>query len=133
MQIVLTSGVFDLLHPGHLHHLEESRRLGDWLIVAVTADEHVNKGANRPVFHIDQRMAMLRALRCVDTVMCSDWPTPAEVIKYVRPHIYTKHEEYRDRLPEQALVESLGGQVVFTGRKMFNSSQIIRTLECDYL
>ncbi len=131
MKIVLTTGVFDLLHPGHLHHLIESRRIGDMLIVAVTADGHVNKGEQRPVFNVDERMAMLRAFRFVDSVMCNDWPTPENMIRYVRPNVYTKGSEYEGRLlaVEMAALTDCGANIVFTGAKLFNSSDWVRKCE----
>lgn len=124
MRIVLTHGCFDILHPGHLHHLRESRRLGDLLIVSVTSDRYVNKGPGRPTIDQAHRMDMLRELRCVDCVLLSDDLYPDTIIKAVRPAIYTKHEEYRGKLPEQKLVESLGGKVVFTDWKVFSSRNL---------
>ena len=49
--LVLCHGDFDLLHPGHIRHLEAAKRHGDVLAVALTADEHVEKGPGRPFFH----------------------------------------------------------------------------------
>lgn len=66
--IVVVTGVFDLLHIGHLRFLEAARRLGDRLIVGVESDERVRrwKGPNRPIQTEDDRLALLRALRVVD-------------------------------------------------------------------
>lgn len=125
MITVLTSGVFDLLHPGHFYHLERCKEMGDQLVVAVTADEFVNKGRDRPVFPLNQRMHMLAALRCVDAVLCSNAPTPSAIIDALRPQIYAKHQEYRGKLPEQALVESLGGEVRFTDWKIYSSTALM--------
>jgi rfaE bifunctional protein nucleotidyltransferase chain/domain len=68
--LVVVTGVFDLLHIGHLRFLEAARRLGDRLIVGVESDERVRrwKGANRPIQTEDDRMALLAALRVVDEV-----------------------------------------------------------------
>ena len=106
-------GCWDVLHYGHLLHLLQARTFGDMLVVSVTADEFVNKGPGKPRFNVDQRMAMLRALRMVDMVICSDDFTPDAVIRYVRPAVYVKGKEYEGMLPEQELVESLGGEVKF--------------------
>jgi cytidyltransferase-like protein len=67
---VVVTGVFDLLHIGHLRFLEAARRLGDALIVGVESDERVRrwKGPNRPIQTEDDRMDLLRALRVVDDV-----------------------------------------------------------------
>ena len=66
--IVLTNGCFDLLHAGHVHYLNEARKLGDRLIVAVNSDASVKrlKGVERPINKLSQRMAVLVALACVD-------------------------------------------------------------------
>src|SRR6516225_5599857 len=60
--VVQAHGTFDLLHLGHVRHLEAARRLGDILMVTVTADRHVNKGPGRPVFSEGLRAEMLAAL-----------------------------------------------------------------------
>ncbi|HEX5570412.1 MAG TPA: adenylyltransferase/cytidyltransferase family protein, partial [Ktedonobacterales bacterium] len=65
---VVVTGVFDLLHIGHLRFLEAARRLGDRLVVGVESDERVRrwKGPNRPIQTEDDRLDLLRALRVVD-------------------------------------------------------------------
>ena len=67
-KVVLCHGVFDLLHMGHVRHLEEARSHGDILIVTITADAYVNKGPGKPVFSAALRAEMLAALSCVDFV-----------------------------------------------------------------
>lgn len=121
--VVLCNGVFDPLHYGHLLHLQTARTLGDVLIVSVTADEHVNKGPNRPIFKLHQRMAVIRALAIVDDVRATN--NAVDAINLIRPHIYVKGREYEGRLPEQAIVESLGGRVVFTDDPVYSSTQLI--------
>ena len=67
--IVYTVGTFDLLHVGHLALLERCRTLGDVVAVGVASDRVVNSyKPNRPIVPLDQRVEMLRALRCVDIV-----------------------------------------------------------------
>src|ERR1700731_3726167 len=66
--VVQAHGTFDLLHLGHVRHLEAARRLGDLLVVTVTADRFVNKGPGRPVFSERMRAEMLAALEYVDWV-----------------------------------------------------------------
>lgn len=112
MITVLANGVFDFLHWGHLMHLQQARTFGDVLIVAVTEDEHVNKGPNRPFFKLHQRMEMLRALAIVDKVF--QVSCPEDAIQIVKPQVYVKGVEYMGNLKEQALVESFGGRVMFT-------------------
>jgi rfaE bifunctional protein nucleotidyltransferase chain/domain len=116
-------GCFDLLHWGHLKHLKEAKSLGTELIVTVTADEYVNKGPGRPFFNQWQRQEMLQELRFVDEVRIT---TSAEVaIRSVKPDIYVKGKEYENKLPEQKLVESLGGRVHFTQGPVYSSTELI--------
>jgi len=103
-----------MLHFGHLMHLQEARTYGDILIVGLTADEFVNKGPGRPVFNFFQRKAMLEALAIVDVVHPCFTFGPEELIAQIRPDFYVKGKEYEGKLREQALVEQLGGKVVFT-------------------
>jgi len=127
-EIVMACGCFDVLHYGHLLHLEEAKAQGDWLIVALTADRHVNKGEGRPLFKWAQRAAMLRALRCVDEVIENPDPTPYFLIERIRPKVYVKGAEYFERLPEQEAVRQYGGRVHFTTGEVHSSTGIINAL-----
>lgn len=71
MKKVLVGGCFDLLHYGHIRFLEEAKKLGDHLVVALESDENVRrmKGDSRPIHTQTQRKAMLEALSCVDEVL----------------------------------------------------------------
>ena len=120
---VLANGCFDLFHIGHLYYLQASRALGDVLVVSVTEDAWVDKGPGRPVFPLEQRMEMLRALAIVDSVIATT--TPEEAINKIRPNTYTKGVEYAGILREQGLVESYGGQVVFIDRPKYSSSELL--------
>lgn len=120
---VLANGCFDPFHYGHLLYLQEARKLGDVLVVAVTLDEHINKGPGRPAFPLAERMAILRALAIVDEVI--PVANGAEAVKMVKPQVYVKGSEYEGNLPEQELVEFYGGRVVFTDTKAYSSSAIL--------
>src|SRR5438045_524220 len=95
-KVVLAHGVFDLLHMGHVRHLEEARGLGSILVVSVTADRFVNKGPGRPVFSQILRAEMLAALAYVDWVIVSEAPTAEQVIDTIKPDVYVKGVEYSD-------------------------------------
>src|ERR1700733_12778785 len=73
--VVHCHGCFDIVHPGHIMHLQYARSLGDVLVVSVSADSHVNKGVNRPLIPDDLRAASLAALECVDWVYVCPNPT----------------------------------------------------------
>src|SRR5947209_19428209 len=78
--IVQAHGTFDLLHLGHVRHLERARALGDVLVVTVTADDFVNKGPSRPAFLEVLRAEMLAALQCVDWVAINRSPDAVRAI-----------------------------------------------------
>lgn len=70
-KIVLTGGVFDILHYGHIHFLKSAKSLGDYLIVAIESDQNVKrlKGNRRPFHNQNQRKEMLLSLNFVDEVI----------------------------------------------------------------
>jgi rfaE bifunctional protein nucleotidyltransferase chain/domain len=126
-------GVFDLLHIGHLRHLNGARQLGDILVVTITPDHLVNKGPGRPAFTETLRAEALAMLECVDFVAINRWPTAIEVIKLLRPDFYVKGSDYIDAtkdisggiVDEQEAVESGGGKIVFTEDITFSSSNLL--------
>jgi D-beta-D-heptose 7-phosphate kinase/D-beta-D-heptose 1-phosphate adenosyltransferase len=113
-RIVLTNGCFDILHRGHVTYLSRAKALGDVLVVGVNSDESIRrlKGPDRPINTLEDRVGVLAALSCVDHVVAFHEDTPHELVRAVRPHVFVKGGDYtRDRLPEAALVEELGGVV----------------------
>ncbi|MFG2576401.1 D-glycero-beta-D-manno-heptose 1-phosphate adenylyltransferase [Streptomyces sp. NPDC048481] len=113
--VVAAGGCFDLLHAGHVALLEAARRAGDCLVVCVNSDASVRrrKGDGRPLVPLADRVRVLAALECVDAVAVFDEDTPERLLGELRPHIWAKGGDYAaSRLPEAALVESWGGQVV---------------------
>lgn len=125
-------GVFDLLHPGHLRHLEEAKSLGCLVVVTVTSDRHVNKGPGRPFIPAEERARMLGALSVVDAVAISDHNNGVPAIQAVSPDFYVKGPDYGD--PDRDLtgnmrreittVESLGGELYVTQGQTMSSSSI---------
>ncbi|OON32713.1 MULTISPECIES: D-glycero-beta-D-manno-heptose 1-phosphate adenylyltransferase [unclassified Micromonospora] len=112
--VVFTNGCFDVLHPGHVRYLEQARALGDLLVVAVNSDGSVRrlKGPDRPVNPVEDRVALLAALACVDHVVIFEEDSPADLIEVVRPDVYVKGGDYPpEMVPEAPLVRRLGGQV----------------------
>jgi rfaE bifunctional protein nucleotidyltransferase chain/domain len=113
--VVFTSGVFDLLHVGHVRGFEAARRHGDLLVVGVNRDRRVRelKGPGRPVVPARQRAEMVAALRSVDVVSLFGEDDPCALIRAIRPDVVCKGGEYRTaHAPERALIESLGGRFV---------------------
>lgn len=113
-RVVFTNGCFDLLHIGHITLLEQARRFGDRLIVAINSDASVSslKGPTRPIVSQDARARVLAALSAVDAVVVFDEPTPLELIVAVRPDVLVKGGDYEaDSIVGAKEVASWGGQV----------------------
>lgn len=113
--IVWTNGVFDVLHAGHLASLKAARAHGDVLVVGVNTDETVRaaKGEGRPVFPLQERLAMLAALEIVDFVHAFGEATPVEALQALKPDVHCKGQDYANKpIPEREVVESYGGRVV---------------------
>jgi rfaE bifunctional protein nucleotidyltransferase chain/domain len=126
-------GTFDLLHLGHVRHLQAARRLCDVLIVTVTADRFVNKGPGRPVFTEALRAEMLATLEYVNWVAINDSPDAVSAILKLRPDIYIKGQDYQNPEGditgkigmEREAVESCGGRIRFTDEVTFSSTELI--------
>lgn len=117
-RIVMTNGCFDILHAGHVSYLEQARKLGDRLIVAVNDDASVShlKGPTRPVVPLARRMAVLAALRSVDWVVPFSEDTPERLICRVLPHVLVKGGDYLpEQIAGQQCVRANGGEVVVLG------------------
>lgn len=115
-KLVFTNGVFDILHAGHVQYLSAARALGDLLIVGVNTDASVkrlNKGEDRPIHTLEDRAAVLSALRFVDGVVAFDEDTPEQLIAVLKPEVHVKGGDYRaEDLPETKIVRGYGGVVV---------------------
>ncbi len=106
-RVVMTNGVFDILHAGHVSYLEEAKSLGDRLIVAVNDDASTSrlKGPERPMNGLDDRMAVLAGLAAVDWVVPFSEDTPGDLIARVLPDVLVKGGDYR-------VEEIAGGEAV---------------------
>jgi rfaE bifunctional protein nucleotidyltransferase chain/domain len=114
-KVVITNGVFDLLHPGHVRYLQSARQQGDVLLVAINSDRSVSaiKGPTRPLTPQTERAEVLDALACVDAVVVFDEETPAEIIGAVQPDVLVKGADWApDRIVGRDTVEARGGRVV---------------------
>lgn len=117
-KVVLTNGVFDLLHTGHLHSLQEARACGDALFVGLNSDASVRllKGPARPVQSELERAFALGALRCVDAVFIFGTPRLDAEIRALAPDVYAKSGDYSlDKLhaAERSALEQVGAEVRF--------------------
>ena len=128
--VIFTNGVFDLLHPGHVRYLDEARRLGSLLIVAINSDGSVrrNKGPERPIIPEAERAELLLALDCVDAVVIFDEETPHAIVSAVQPDVLVKGADWgADNIVGRDVVEARGGRVVRVElSKGFSTTEIIR-------
>lgn len=113
-KVVLTNGVFDLLHTGHLHFLQAARARGDALFIALNSDASVRaiKGPSRPVQTEEQRAYALGALSCVDAIVIFREPRLTLEISALRPDVYCKAGDYSlDKLDPDERSALTGGGV----------------------
>jgi rfaE bifunctional protein nucleotidyltransferase chain/domain len=114
-RIVFTNGCFDLLHIGHVRYLQEARKQGDCLVVAVNSDGSVRriKESVRPVVPEGQRAEVVAALDCVDWVTIFAEPDPLALIRLLEPDVLVKGTDWSEEeiigAPE---VREAGGQVL---------------------
>ena len=96
-RVVFTNGCFDILHAGHVHYLEEAKKLGDELVVGLNSDSSVKslKGKGRPVNNLEQRAKVLSSLQCVDKVVSFSDETPLKLIKAIKPDFLVKGGDYK--------------------------------------
>jgi D-beta-D-heptose 7-phosphate kinase / D-beta-D-heptose 1-phosphate adenosyltransferase len=115
LRIGFTNGVFDLLHPGHIKVLAQSRAKCDRLVVGINGDASVKrlKGKDRPIQNERARAEVLAGLEAVDLVVIFGQDTPLELIRKVRPNVLVKGGDYRrDQVVGRELVEAQGGEVI---------------------
>jgi D-beta-D-heptose 7-phosphate kinase / D-beta-D-heptose 1-phosphate adenosyltransferase len=114
-RIIFTNGCFDVLHIGHISYLQQAAEEGDCLIVAINSDDSVRslgKSPDRPIFHQEQRAAMLAALEAVDYVVVFHESTPHAVLERLKPDLLVKGGTYsHEEIVGWELVEAYGGQV----------------------
>ncbi len=126
-------GAFDLLHLGHIRHLQAARAMADVLVVTLTEDRFIYKGPGRPAFNERLRAETLAAIRGVDHVATAPWPTAVEVIERLKPDLYVKGQDYRDPAKnatgaiaeERRAVERFGGKLAFTDEMQFSSTRLL--------
>ena len=95
--VVQSHGVFDIIHPGIIKHLNEAKERGDVLIVTVIKDKDVRKGPERPIFQEDLRLENVSSLAQIDYCCLVDDETPFECIKRIKPDYFAKGRKYAER------------------------------------
>ncbi len=131
--VVQSHGVFDLIHPGIITHLEHAKKQGDVLVVTVIRDQDVRRGPGRPIFPDKLRVKDVASLEQVDYVSVVDDEVPFESVKLINPDILAKGQAFKernrkvhDKIFEEEKDFYLGkSRVHETGGFSFSSSQII--------
>lgn len=139
-RLVMTTGCYDILHAGHIRHLERARAMGTKLIVALNSDSSVSflKGPERPINPQGQRRAVLEALRCVDEVRMFDGPNALHLIQELRPDVLACGYGYTvESIVGRGLVESWGGEVAVTcdgdGKNETSTTKIVNKVRAAEL
>jgi D-beta-D-heptose 7-phosphate kinase/D-beta-D-heptose 1-phosphate adenosyltransferase len=113
-RVVFTNGCFDLLHHGHVRYLDQAKRLGDVLVVAINSDASVRalKGPDRPVMSDVERSEVIAALAAVDYVVIFEELDPEKVIRALEPDLLVKGGDWSvDQVAGRQFVEGWGGRV----------------------
>jgi cytidyltransferase-like protein len=124
---VCTSGYFNPIHKGHLKLLEESKKLGDWLVVIVNNDHQVKLKGSKVFMNEEERCEIVRAIKYVDEVILSvdDDRTVCKSLELAKPHIFAKGgDSTDDNVPEKPVCDKLGAKIILDigGGKIQSSS-----------
>jgi cytidyltransferase-like protein len=132
-KIVQCHGTFDIIHPGHVLHLQAAKALGDLLLVTLTSDPHVHQGPGRPFFSDGLRARSLAALECVDYVIPVPHPGAVEAIRQVRPDFFCRGKEDENPALERAeelqheiaAVAEVGGVICYVGPDISRTGRLL--------
>ena len=132
-KIVITNGCFDLLHPGHIKIFENSKKLGDILVVLVNSDKSVkkNKGTKRPIQKQKDRLEILRAITWIDYIIIFNDKEPTHLYKKLLPDFMTKGSQYKNnRIAGAKEIKESGGKVVLIKMKgNYSTTSIIKKIK----
>lgn len=114
-RIIFTNGCFDILHRGHVTYLSQAKKLGEILVVALNTDSSVkrqNKGIERPINNLENRMCVIASLESVDYVTYFDTDTPLDLILLLKPDILVKGGDWEvNQIVGSKEVYLYGGEV----------------------
>jgi rfaE bifunctional protein nucleotidyltransferase chain/domain len=135
-KVVFTNGCFDIIHAGHVHYLQECKKLGDILIVGINSDESIKKikGDKRPIVPLEMRGFVLSQIQGVDYVIPFEEETPINLIKVIRPDILVKGGDWPvEKIVGKDFVEEYGGKVLtIPFRYKISTTQIIEEILKKY-
>tara|TARA_B100000003_G_scaffold167398_1_gene153940 strand:- start:52 stop:516 length:465 start_codon:yes stop_codon:yes gene_type:complete len=132
-KIVFTNGCFDILHPGHIHILDQAKSYGDILIVGLNSDESIKrlKGPTRPKVSQKDRLRILSSIKFVDYAVLFEEDTPLKLIKKIKPNFLVKGGDYNsDDIVGSEFVKSNGGEIkIIQLLEGYSSSSLIDKFE----
>ena len=135
-KIVTTNGIFDILHIGHIRYLQEAKKLGNVLIVAVNSDSSTRqiKGPKRPLNSEKDRAEALASLECVDYIAIFNEKNPIRVLARIKPDIHVKGGDYNiSQLTEKDIVEKNKGKVVLIPKvEGYSTTDLIKKIVKSY-
>lgn len=111
MKIVYAYVVADILHTGHLLFLENAKSLGDKLVVGVLTDKAVMEKKPKPAIPFKDRIALVRALKCVDVAVAQTEYSPLRNAMAIKPDILIESTSHK-LMPANKYMEKIGGRVV---------------------
>ena len=136
-KIITTNGVFDIIHFGHVKYLEQSKNLGDFLIIGVNTDASVKqiKGDKRPINDENSRIRVLAGLESVDYVFLFNEKDPIKWLSKIKPDFHVKAGDYKlNQIIEKDVVEKNGGKIIITGiEKNYSTTKLINKILDIYL
>lgn len=128
--VVTCNGSFEILHPGHIKFLKDSKKQGDILIVLLNSDKSVRayKGSSRPLNEQSVRAKNLIDLDCVDFLVIFDEINPKRVLSLIKPDIHAVGADWGRECVEKEVVEKNGGKIkVMKWKKGFSTTKLLKT------
>ena len=117
MARVMASGVFDLLHIGHLYYLEEAKKYGDELIVVVACDETVRKKKHEPIMPAEERRRLVEALKPVDKAVVGYEDDFLKIVEEIKPDIIALgYDQHFEGLEEMLRKRGIKAKIVRCGK-----------------
>jgi rfaE bifunctional protein nucleotidyltransferase chain/domain len=131
-KIVYTAGVWDLFHHGHLNILNNSKKLGDILVVGVLTDEGAAAYKRKPIQDQATRMAAIRSIQCVDSAVFQSDTDPTPQLEMIRPHIFTHGDDWKRLIRGQETLDRLGIEfVLLPYTKGISTTELIKKMNSE--
>jgi rfaE bifunctional protein nucleotidyltransferase chain/domain len=125
IKVVMTGGVFDILHMGHLLTLTEAKKHGDFLVVVVAKDEHISKKGRKPIHSQEYRAKMVEALKPVDAAVLGE-DDPKKLVELIKPDVIVYGYDQGEFLkPEGVKIVKLAEHIE---PEKFKTNKIIKEL-----